>query len=146
MLSAGLAVIDPVCVSVSVVVVRYGATRAWPRTTWPLHRRQSLYLHCCSLHPGCLRYSTVQAADHSSIVYASITRGNRFKLVPQHCKYDLQKHYFTNRVVPIWNSLPNDVVMADNINSFKNHLDKFWSSCEFVYSYRTQLFWTGSVK
>jgi len=22
-----------------------------------------------------------------------------------------------------------------NINLFKNHLDKFWSSCEFVYSY-----------
>jgi len=30
----------------------------------------------------------------------------------------------------------NDVVMADNINLFKNHLDKFLSSCEFVYSYR----------
>ena len=62
----------------------------------------------------------------SDIVYASITRGNKLKLVPQHCKYDLRKHYFTNRVVSIWNSLPNDVVMADNINLFKNHLDKFW--------------------
>jgi len=61
----------------------------------------------------------------SDIVYASITRGNKFKLVPQHCKYDLRKHYFTNRVVPIWNSLPNDVVMADNVNLFKNHLYKF---------------------
>jgi len=79
-------------------------------------------------------------------VYASITRGNKFKLVPQHCKYDLRKHYFTNRVVPIWNSLPNNVVMADNINLFKNHLDKFWSSCEFVYSYRAQPFWTRSAK
>ena len=43
------------------------------------------------------------------------------------CKYDLRKHYFTNRVVPVWNSLPNNVVMADNINIFKNRLDKFWS-------------------
>jgi len=51
----------------------------------------------------------------------------QLKLVPQHCKYDLRKHYFTNRVVSIWNSLPNDVAMADNINLFKNHLDKFWS-------------------
>ena len=51
----------------------------------------------------------------SDIVYASITRGNKLKLVLQHCKYDLRKHYFTNRVVSIWNSLPNDVVMADNI-------------------------------
>ena len=80
------------------------------------------------------------------IVYASITRGNKFKLVPQRCKYDLRKHYFTDRVVPIWNSLPNDVVMADNINLFKNHLDKFWSSCEFVYSYRAQPFGTRSAK
>jgi len=58
----------------------------------------------------------------SDIAYASITRGNKLKLVPKHCKYDLRKHYFINRVVSIWNSLPNDVVMADNINLFKNHL------------------------
>jgi len=61
----------------------------------------------------------------SDIVYASITRVNKLKLVPQHCKYDLRKHYFTNRVVSIWNSLPNDVAMADNINLFKNHLNSF---------------------
>jgi len=35
---------------------------------------------------------------------------------------------------------------SDNVNLFKNHLDKFWSSCEFVYSYRAQPFGTGSVK
>jgi len=33
-----------------------------------------------------------------------------------------KKYYFTNRVVPVWNGLPNDVVMADNINVFKNGL------------------------
>jgi len=66
-------------------------------------------------------------------VHASVTRGNYYKLVPQHCKYDLRKHYFTNRVVPVWNSLPNNVVMAENINIFKNHPDKFWSSYDFVY-------------
>jgi len=36
--------------------------------------------------------------------------------------------------------------MADNINLFKNHLHKFWSSCKFVYSYTAQPFGTGSVK
>jgi len=36
--------------------------------------------------------------------------------------------------------------MADNINLFKNHLDKFWSSCDFVYSYRAQPFGIGSAK
>ena len=29
------------------------------------------------------------------------------------------KSYFTNGVVPIWNSLLNKVVMTDNINLFK---------------------------
>jgi len=61
----------------------------------------------------------------SDTVHASVTRGNNFKLVPQHCRYDLRKYYFTTRVVPIWNSLPNDVVMADSTNLFKKHLDKF---------------------
>jgi len=43
-------------------------------------------------------------------------------------KYHLRKHYFTNRVYPVWNSLPNNVVTAENINIFKNRLGKFWSS------------------
>jgi len=55
----------------------------------------------------------------SELVHASVTRANYYKLVPQ--------YYFTTRVVPVWNSLPNEVVMADNINIFKNRLDKFWS-------------------
>ena len=42
---------------------------------------------------------------------------------------------FTNRVIPIWNSLPNHVVSADTINTFKNRLDKFWSDQEVLYDY-----------
>jgi len=33
---------------------------------------------------------------------------------------------FTNRVVNIRNSLPNDVVLCNIINKFKSYLDKFW--------------------
>jgi len=89
---------------------------------------------------------SLQLYLRSELVHASVTRGNYYKLVPQHCKYDLRKHYFTNRVVPVWNSLPNNVVMADNINIFKNRLDKFWSSYDFVYLFRAQPLDTGSVK
>ena len=46
----------------------------------------------------------------------------------------------------IWNNLHNDVVMADNINAFKNRLDKFWSSYGFVYLFSAQPIETGSVK
>jgi len=34
------------------------------------------------------------------------TRGNRYKLVPKLCKYELRKQFFVNRVVKLWNMLP----------------------------------------
>ena len=40
---------------------------------------------------------------------------------------NIKKHYFTNRVTPTRNSLPNSVVTTDSINSFKSRLDKLWS-------------------
>jgi len=53
------------------------------------------------------------------------TRGYKFKLVQHHCHYDIRKYNFTNRVIPIWNSLSNHVVSAETVNTFKNRLDKF---------------------
>jgi len=47
------------------------------------------------------------------------TRGNKYKLIQHHCHYDLRKFNFTNRVIPVWNSLPNYVFSVDTINSFK---------------------------
>jgi len=58
----------------------------------------------------------------------------------------ITKYYGGSRVVPIWNSLPDDLVMADNINLFKKRLDKLWSSYDFVYLFRAQPLGTGSVK
>jgi len=52
--------------------------------------------------------------------------------------YDLRKYNFTNRVIPIWNSLSNHVVSAETVNTFKNRLDKFCSDQEvlMMMSYR----------
>ena len=36
--------------------------------------------------------------------------------------------------------------MAENINIFKNRLDEFWSSYDFVYLFRAKPLDTGSVK
>lgn len=35
------------------------------------------------------------------------------------------EHFLSNRVVKVWNALPEDVVMAPNTNTFKNRLDKY---------------------
>ena len=58
--------------------------------------------------------------------YSSVTRGNDLRLQKSGLKYDLRKHYFTNRAVNVWNSLPNHVVLSDTVNTFKFKLDKFW--------------------
>jgi hypothetical protein len=52
------------------------------------------------------------------------TRGHELKLQKQHCRLDIRKFFFSNRVVDLWNSLPSHAVLAPTLNSFKNRLDK----------------------
>lgn len=73
-----------------------------------------------------------------------ITRGNEYKLDTARTHYDMRKYYFTNRVVNIWNSLPNDIVKACSVNQFKNKLDKFWERQEVMYDYKADLTGIGS--
>ena len=57
---------------------------------------------------------------------SSITRGNSQKLYkPRLNKGILQRfNFFSIRVVNSWNKLPEDVISAKTVNSFKNRLDK----------------------
>jgi len=43
-------------------------------------------------------------------------RGNKYKLINHRFHYDLRKHYFSARIVNIWNSLPNHVVDVNSAN------------------------------
>jgi len=72
------------------------------------------------------------------------TRGNKYKLIQHHCCYDLRRFNFTNRIIPIWNSLSNHVVSADTVICFKSRLDKFWSNQEVLYNYKADLHGTGN--
>jgi len=55
-----------------------------------------------------------------------VTRGNDTRLEKSRIKYDLRKFSFSNRMVNVWNSLPNWAVSANTTNTFKARLDKFW--------------------
>ena len=39
----------------------------------------------------------------------------------------------------MWNSLPNSVISANNVNTFKNRLDKFWANQELTFDYKSSL-------
>jgi len=52
------------------------------------------------------------------------------KLNVKRCHYDVRKYSFCIRVVNIWNSLPNELITATSVNSFKNRLDLFWADQE----------------
>ena len=73
------------------------------------------------------------------------TRGNNLRLQKRCTRYDLRKFiFFTNRVVNVWNNLPNNVVHAESTNLFKTRLHKFWSNQETYYYYHAELQGTGS--
>ena len=42
---------------------------------------------------------------------------------------DARHHFFTNRIANTWNQLPDSVVSAPTVNSFKSKLDKFRLGC-----------------
>ena len=53
------------------------------------------------------------------------TRGHNCRIVKQRSNLDIRKYFFSQRVVNTRNSLPQTVIDADSVNSFKNRLDKF---------------------
>ena len=66
-------------------------------------------------------------------------RGNSLKLLPQNCPSERRNNFFTLGAVRAWNKLPEEVVQAPSVNTFKNRLDKFWSTKDFVYNHRAGL-------
>ena len=56
------------------------------------------------------------------------TRGHQLKLEKKRVSHHYRNKFFTNRVITPWNELPEYVVSADSVNSFKRRLDRYWAS------------------
>ena len=62
---------------------------------------------------------------------SSTTRGHSLKITKQHCKSNVRLRFFSLRVTNTWNNLPNSVVSAPSLNTFKNRLDAFYGERKF---------------
>ena len=89
-------------------------------------------------------YYDLDVAPKLVLNNTSFTRGNSLKLLNHTFRYDLRKYSFPARIVNVWNSLPNTVVQAASIDTFKNRLDRFWENQEFKYDYTADLIGAGS--
>ena len=52
-------------------------------------------------------------------------RGHGLKLNVGRVRTDQRKYFFTQHIFSLWNSLPQDVVMASGLDAFKSGLDSF---------------------
>ena len=48
---------------------------------------------------------------------------------------DVRKYSFKYRVCDQWNNLPENVVMATELNTFKNRLDKIWYGTDVYFNH-----------
>ena len=53
------------------------------------------------------------------------TRGHSCKLTKKRFRTDLRQHFFTERIINVWNSLDEQTVGSCSINSFKSNLQRF---------------------
>ena len=70
--------------------------------------------------------------------------GHNFSIFKDRCYKDIRKYAFKGRTTDQWNNLPNNVVNAPSLNSFKNRLDKLWMSKEIMQDRVLQDFWSYS--
>jgi len=59
------------------------------------------------------------------------TRGHSLKLHKSRVRTDLRQHFFTERIINVWNSLDEYIISATSVNSFKARLQKLYKDESF---------------
>jgi hypothetical protein len=63
------------------------------------------------------------------------TRGHNKKLKKLSYRLNVRKYSFTSRVVDIWNSLPEEIIVAKTVKDFEIGLDNHWKHQECKYDF-----------
>ena len=67
------------------------------------------------------------------------TNGHNLTSFIERACTNVRKESFSLRVTRLWNDLPEVVVTAPSVNSFKNRLDRHCGTEEFLYNYKAAL-------
>ena len=68
-----------------------------------------------------------------------ITRGHSLKIFKERANSRVRQNQLMIRAVDTWNRLPENVVTAPSLDSFKNRLDKVWSEQPVKYNFDAKL-------
>ena len=63
----------------------------------------------------------------------SITRGHDKRLKKQRAYKIVRQNFLTLRATNTWNSLPQEVISAPTLNTFKVRLDQHWANFHFSF-------------
>ena len=63
-------------------------------------------------------------------------RGHSKKLITPRAFANVRSNFFSVKPIGIWNELPENVVNAPNIDTFKARLDNCWKKREILFNYR----------
>jgi len=77
----------------------------------------------------------VNVQDFFTLTTVKSTRNSSEKIFIQQSRTNIRKFCFTNRVAPIWNKLPTNYKIAQDINQFKNIIDNWKLYTDIIYSY-----------
>lgn len=78
-------------------------------------------------------FDKINKDDFFTVDDSHRTRGHQFKVIKPRCVTKLRQNTFSQRTINLWNSLPQEAVMADTVNGFKNQLQKAWLKKESKY-------------
>ena len=73
-------------------------------------------------------FDNMNAENYFTLDQSVTRRRHDFKVIGKRFSSDEAKHFFFNRVVNVWNSLPSIVIESNTVATFKNRLDKYMES------------------
>ena len=73
--------------------------------------------------------------EHFFTYSQTMARGHSKKLFKPRARLNLRKNSFSHRVIKDWNSLPEYVISAADLDTFKASLSEFWEAEKFSNSF-----------